>query len=186
MRNFCFEFLQPYADGMSPAFPEGITFLLIADYRDSPYGLYAWRQTDVEAEKYNPPRPANQKLASLIYSAYGYPPALAIARSRIEKHFKEATPDIAEFEAAYTTILETLLAEVATAGYFMAAAQKKEIGYLRPGEWYWLLGVDKSKPVNVFWVSDDYFIYKNPASDFSLTDQQTQALKETASRSRSM
>lgn len=145
---------------------------------NSPYGLYAWEQNDGCNNQYQPHRPTNEKLAYLIYSAYGYPPALAIARSRIGKYFKNDKPEIDQFEERYTLILESLLSEIANAGYFMAAAQEEEIGYLRSGEWYWLLGIDHCEPANAYWVSDDYFIYKNPITDFILSAQQIQTLKQ--------
>jgi len=63
------------------------------------------------------------------------------------------------------------------AGYMLVQARVEEIGYLHVPEWQWVLGLSAKDPNVVRWVSDDYFVYTNPISNFAFSDEQLRILR---------
>ncbi len=63
------------------------------------------------------------------------------------------------------------------AGYMLVQARVEEIGYLHVPEWQWVLGLSATDSNVVRWVSDDYFVYCNPISNFVFTDAQLEILR---------
>lgn len=96
-----------------------------------------------------------------------YPPALALARAELSNcpAGRFATPEA--FMQYYGDALRRHLRQQPHAGFVLAEAVRDEVGYLARGRFYWILGVQSAAQV-VQWVSDDYFVYENPAADFDL------------------
>lgn len=53
-------------------------------------------------------------------------------------------------------------------GYILAEAIHRELGYLYPGTFYWVIGPSRRGRTAVRWVSSDYQIYTNPIRHFRL------------------
>ena len=61
------------------------------------------------------------------------------------------------------------------APYLFVEAIGNEPEYLTRGQFYWVLRYLKGSDA-VKWVSSDYFVYENPASDFALSQDQLATL----------
>jgi len=61
--------------------------------------------------------------------------------------------------------------------YRLAEGAVEDLGYLSKGEFCWVLEY-KPASKSVRWVSNDYFVYENAASDFNLTQQQLDMLSK--------
>jgi|GEM_PF-3091737 len=166
-------------DGFEPAFPEGVSFQLLADLPNEQacWGIYRFT-VDLDRD-WRPEAELEPELANLLASAERYPPALALARADLKTKFRDAIPSQKEFAAALEIALKALFAEQPTAGYLLAESNCCEPGYLSPGQWQWIVAATKSSPQEVWWVSDDFFMYRNRASDFRLTAEQLAALPKT-------
>lgn len=160
--------------GWEPDFPDGVSFLLLADLREAKWGIYEFTLNEGN-ENWRPSEPVSDELARLIWSGKRYPPALALARDELARAFASHRPNKEEFARAYADAILSRLSQQAEAPYFLARALGGDGIDLTPGEWYWILRIQKS-PVAVYWVSDDYFIYQNPLSDFELTNDQVDRL----------
>lgn len=68
-----------------------------------------------------------------------------------------------------------------SAPFVLAERRTREIGYARAGEFYWILRLVPATTGEagdrVEWVSDDFFVYTNPADDFELTPALVRRLK---------
>jgi hypothetical protein len=156
--------------GWEPGFPKRIKFLLLADLRNAKWGIYEYG-SDRNNESWTPSNPVSDELEALICSGKRYPPALAIARAEMNRIFHTYQPDQQEFSEAYAKAIQSRLALQHEAPYFMAKAVSGDGIDLVPGELFWLLRI-KGDPPMASWVSDDFFIYENPISDFELTGNQ--------------
>jgi hypothetical protein len=178
-------------EGFYPAFPEEVSFLLLAESnRSARWALYQCDQVLLEGEGYVR---APQELEQLLASAEEYPPALALARDELKWHPLPEDVTQEEFIAIYSDLIQTFLNSLGSDGFIQAMAVADELGYLTPGELYWILQyhpegfADKVLSSNgdvlsicryhpaegtVSWVSDDYHIYCNPASHFDLSQSQ--------------
>ncbi len=174
--RYCTMELQKGPDGWAPNFPDGVGFLLLGDPGgESTWGLYAYTVNDAHRE-WHPDDPIGPELAALIESARRYAPALALARDKITDLFSARMADRAEFLAAFQAALTAYLRALPDSGYLMAPAVREEVGYLVPGEWYWILGFTSSRQDSVRWVSDDFFVYTNPNNHFDLTEGRLERL----------
>ena len=170
---YCFLNYLPRKDDnkLSPDCPDEVGTLLLADLPGLEWGLF-----DVTAgQGWSPQDPATADLAKLIESAKRYPPALALAREEVGLVFENHRPERAEFGRVYGAALQTHLFKQHEAPYVLAPALKDEVGYLRKGEWYWLLQVAGSPPV-LSWVSHDFHMCNGGINDFDLTGAQLKHL----------
>ncbi len=65
----------------------------------------------------------------------------------------------------------------------LVQAIASEPGYLVPGQFYWALGIATPTPARdekLWWVSDDFYIYTNRASDFRLSRGARSILRSNA------
>ena len=156
------------AGGWRPDFPGKAGFLLLADARRSRSGIY---ECDLPRSRAKGRRiaPLDNVLCALIESGKRYPPALALARNDVTRAFAETAPSRADLRGKYAEALRARLNRQADAPYVLVEAARDEIGYLRRGEWYWVLRLRTAlSGIVASWVSDDYFVYENPVEDFVL------------------
>jgi hypothetical protein len=103
--------------------------------------------------------------------------------------FRKRGPDreatLESFAVAYEKALARHLTRQKEVPFMLAKALREEPGYLRLGQWYWVLAA-KSEPAYVQWVSDDYFVYANSASDFALTREELAKLSTTPAGDRGL
>ena len=164
---------QKDGNGWAPPIPHGIGFLLLAGPGvDPPWGLFTV-EADLPASAHV--RTISDELEHLIRSAERFPPALAIARDLVTAEFDSASPTHEEFSARYVTLLLQQLRDQANAPYLLTKAVGSELGYLIPGEFYWVLRYLRGSSA-VAWVSADYFVYQNPVTDFDLSPEQLERL----------
>ena len=163
-------------DFRKPDLPEGTSYLLLADGRATTWNLYDY-SLDEANEDWRPEHPAGSVLSALISSGMRYPPALALARDEMSRRFRTHEPSVEEFEDAMVESLSRHLSDQFDAGYMLVQARVEEIGYLHVPEWQWVLGLSTKDPSMVRWVSDDYFVYCNPISNFVFSDAQLRALR---------
>jgi len=166
------------AQGWEPDCPDGTSFLLLADAPKSRWGIYEVSSQD-SPDAWTPD-PVGGQLSSLVASAMRFPPAMALARDDMAQLFAARAPERAEFVSAYTTALETRMAEQSTTSFVFARAIRDEAIDLVDGEWYWVLRISRAPPV-AQWVSDDYFVYRTAADNFALTPEQRRTLQDGAS-----
>ncbi len=133
--------------------------------RDSGWALFSVSLTD-DATVDNHICPGAE-LEALLYSGMAYPPALALSRDDLERHFKRENPPRQEFEAYYCKRLYHYLSKQDTCGYLLAQASHDELGYLTKGGFYWLVGYLADRKM-VKWVSGDYHVYTNDAAHFDI------------------
>jgi len=108
-------------------------------------------------------------LYEIIDSGKDYPPALAIAREKIEEESEKHTGNISkqEFLDLYKSILEDLLKNQINQKFFLCKAIQTESGYLYSGGYYWIVGYSTNDE-QILWVSRDYQLYRNHLSYFDV------------------
>jgi hypothetical protein len=105
--------------------------------------------------------------AAAIQAARQYPPALAAAREAVDSA-PARVGDGDSFVALYVCAATEALAGRDSDDWQLASSVRDDLGYLRCGERYWVRPVPDQAGL-VSWVSDDYFVYRNPLSDFDLS-----------------
>ena len=156
-----------------PALPDGTGFLLLAAPGCDPrWGVFA---VDRELQPSDQVRPVPIELQRLLQAAEQYPPAMALARDALSIEFDGEQPTDELFCIRYAACLDEYLTQQGSAPYVFAKAIGDELGYLRRGEFYWVLRYLRGSRT-VAWVSSDYFVYHNPVSDFDLSPDQLDAL----------
>lgn len=158
-------------EGRIPNVPEDTPFILIAgepDYCD--WGLFECDLSDdYEFNEYI--QPISEELDILLYSASSYPPAIAIAREDLEVSLRKMKNVSREdFSDMFQNILKQYLQLQKHSGHFLAEALEDDEDYMIKGAFYWIIGYDQVSD-EVKWVSDDYYIYENPAKSFGLDSQ---------------
>jgi hypothetical protein len=107
----------------------------------------------------------------LLQSAERYPPALALAVADLRRAGDPGWGP-ATISTRLVGALRRHLRAQSRKPFVLAEARASETGYLTRGEFYWILEYLKrstsGRPL-VRWVSDDFNVYVNPASDFKLT-----------------
>lgn len=195
MPHYYAHLLHHPEEGFCPVFPEEASFLLLAEPgRSTRFALYRCDQFLPEGEGYGR---VPEELEKLLMAAEEYPPALALARDELKRRPlpEDVTQEV--FVGIYSDLIQAFLASRESDGFIQAKAIEDELGYLNPGEFYWVLQYDPEGLVNkvlssdgdvlsicryhpaegtVSWVSDDYHIYCNPASHFDLSESQLKAL----------
>ena len=170
---YCFMNCRPLSDGqgVEPDCPAGVKSVLLADLPDLGWGIF-----DVEgSDSWSPDQPVSDKLAALIESGKRYPPALGLAREELGDVFGDQRPSQTELASAYETGLRNHLAQQHEARCTLAQASKDEAGYLKAGEWYWVLEIAGSPAVASF-VSSDFQIYDIDMTCFDFTGEQMKRL----------
>jgi hypothetical protein len=168
---YCFVDWRSTPSGKEPILPEVNGFLLLAEPgRDSSWGLF-----DVDFVEDEPQakgvEPVPEELDALLGSAEGYPPALALARDEIEKKTKAKLHCRDEFARSYSELLRKHMTAQPTSRYVLAEVATGQLGYKHEGEFSWVIGFIPEQNL-VKWVSWDYCVYTDPASDFRLLPKQ--------------
>jgi hypothetical protein len=167
--TFCFARWRRHgADGYEPDLPEGAAFLSLAEPgRSARWGVFAVSgaldDVAIAALSRVPP-----KLDVLLHSGQHYPPALALARDDMNRAFTAKQPTRLKFVAVYSAVIRAHLRRQARAPYRLAQVEVDETGYLAKGEFVWVLRYDPQSR-EVYWVSDDFHVYRNPAKHFRLS-----------------
>jgi hypothetical protein len=164
----------PFGNGSTPALPAGTGFMLLAGPEADPtrWGIF---KCDDEVPLSKHVRAVDDALRKIIWSAERYPPALALARDRCGTLFDGQVPALDEFCEVYRDSLIEHMRQQPRAPYVFAEAVGEEPAYLTRGQFYWVLRHLRGASA-VKWVSADYFVYENPASDFALSEEQLAAL----------
>ncbi len=111
------------------------------------------------------------ELSTLLYAAKGYPPALALTRHKILRILQPKQKiSIEDFLSLYKHVITYYLRLQPLYQFILAETYNKNASHLAPEGFYWVIGYDTVKSI-VNWVSEDYFIYENPISDFILTSE---------------
>jgi len=161
--------------GRAPRLPDNSGFLEVADPgRNASWGLYRVTCADDGPVMAGFER-APIELCRMLRSAGGYPPALALARHAVERRFAGTTPSREEFAAAYAEDLKRRLRAQPQSRYRLAEVLAEEVGYLSPGDFVWVIQY-RPEDRTVLWVSGDFHLYRNAASDFALTDGELSGL----------
>lgn len=171
--------------GREPDLPEDVGFFLLADAGwDTDWGVFrCWFEEAPPSTQRI--RRVPEQLATLIASGESYPPALALARTQVGRHFSGQSPSQRTFAQFYIACLQRHLRAQKDAPYILAEATRQEIGYLESGEFCWVLeyGTNKQGQDVVWWVSDDYHVYTNLAEDFILSDSDKIRLRDGIKKS---
>jgi hypothetical protein len=110
------------------------------------------------------------ELAQLLREGERYPPAIAKARGVLERREEPMTRD--EFKIMLTAELRVQLDNQRNSRYFLARCVAGESGYKGVGSYYWIAGWRVQREhFFVKWVSDDYFFYADPMTDFDVTPE---------------
>ena len=76
-----------------------------------------------------------------------------------------------EFQALLASELRTRLDDQRNSPYFLARCVDGDSGYKGVGSYYWIAGWKQQRNgLVVAWVSDDYFFYADPVTDFDVTE----------------
>jgi len=105
-----------------------------------------------------------------LISGRSYPPALALAR---DVRFHKAAEEWSEAEALekFTNALRTELDNQRERLFFLAKAVEADSVdfYKSPGQYYWIVGYKPSRyGREIAWVSEDFFVYQDPVTDFEV------------------
>jgi hypothetical protein len=168
MDYYCFVEWQDLQTESMPRLPEGTPFLLLAGTPEiSNWALFECDLPD-DFQFDDSIELVEEELEILLYSANFYPPALALAREDLEiacKKLKSISKEI--FTDLFSNILRKHLQLQRFSSHFLAESQIDEEDYLVKGAFYWIIGFDPE--INeVEWVTDNFYIYENPAADFGL------------------
>jgi hypothetical protein len=157
---------MPSGPGFTPALPDGTGFVLLAGPSDGPkWGIFA---CDNEVDLLERAAPVPTDLEEILESGRRYPPALALARDDATQFVDGPGMSRADFVARYAERVVHHLNRQRNAPYLIGEAVVEEPGYLRCGQWYWVLRYLRGTN-EVRWVSDDFQVYQNAASDFRLS-----------------
>lgn len=152
--------------GWRPDLPKNCGFLLLADARGLHWGIYKL-STNQDLSSNPNVVPVSNTLRTLVHSAKMYPPAMALARDYLSRKFANRKPTRMQFERAYASTLRNHLKYQDKARFRLVEAVADEVGYLTRGGFYWAVRYDEATKC-VSWVSDDFFIYRNPVTDFKI------------------
>lgn len=169
----------------TPDFPDHMKqALLLADSARGTWAVWEYLTHD---PAWRPDAPVSADLENMLRSAKRYPPALALARDDVSLFFRERgdghDATLASLATIYEAALQRRLSRQHDMPFLFAKAVHEEPGYLCVDQWYWVLAA-ATKPGYVRWVSDDYFVYANPASNFALTRDDVAKLPTTLRRDR--
>jgi hypothetical protein len=160
---------MPGGPGFTPALPDGTGFVLLTGPSDGPkWGIFA---CDNEVDVLERAERVPTKIAKVLESGRRYPPALALARDDASQFVDGPGMGRADFVARYAERVAHHLDRRCDAPYLVAKAVVEEPGYLRRGQQYWVLRYLRGAN-EVRWVSDDFHVYQNAASDFQLSPDQ--------------
>ena len=166
MDFYCFVEWEEVEEGKVPKLPEEIPFLLLAGTPEiSNWSIFECDLPE-DFEFSDSVEPVPEEIELLLFSARGYPPAIALTRDDVEEFCLERTNiSKEEFSDLFKRILKQHLELQRFNQYFLAEAAVDEEDYLVKEAFYWVVGYDQENN-EVQWVSDDYYLYQNPISDF--------------------
>lgn len=173
--RYCIADYVPMSDGVgfTPALPEGTGFVLLAGPDDGPkWGIFACGNEVDFSERV---QAVSADIEAVLESGRRYPPALALARDEASMFPDGAKIGRVEFASRYAGRVIHHLDRQPAAPYVMAEAVVDEPGYLSRGQRYWVLRSLRGLG-EVRWVSDDFQVYQNAASDFRLSASQLETL----------
>ncbi|ACL05738.1 hypothetical protein Dalk_4053 [Desulfatibacillum aliphaticivorans] len=176
MEKFCFAEYRHAVDGdwEEPDLPGGVELCMSwsPQKMDSRWCL-CLVSYDEDAGIHETTEWADARLSQLLNSARNnYPPALAVSLHNVELEGHASKREYAESLSGH---LEKLLQEQSTHPFILAEALVTDPGYLDKGDFVWVIRY-KPETDKILWVSNDFFIFANPAEHFALTNQQKQAL----------
>jgi hypothetical protein len=155
----------------APALPEGAGYVLLAGPIDTQrWGIFA---CSGPVEFSDHVRPVPSAIEAILDSGRRYPPALALARDEADSFTEGINQE--EYSRRFAERVAHHLQRQAAAVYQLAPAVVDDPGYASKGQYYWVLQY-LSESSEVRWVSDDYQVYRNSASDFHLSEDQLGAL----------
>ncbi len=161
--------------GSGPAVPRGVGYVLLAGPIDTArWGIFMCSDAVEFSERV---RPIPVEVVQILESGRRYPPALALARDNADA--VGALLREPEFVHLYADLVELQLKTQEGKPYVLVKAANDEPGYLISGQYYWVLEYAPGTS-SVRWVSDDYHVYQNPASDFALSDDQLRQLQQSS------
>lgn len=168
MDFYCFVEWKDLGDSKMPALPEDTPFLLLSGDPDiSKWALLECELPD-DFEFTDQVSLVDEELEVLLYSANGYPPALALTRDDFEEFcYERKNLSKEDFSNIFKNILKQHLQLQRYNQFFLAEAKVDEEDYIVKGAYYWIVGFDFESS-EVEWVSDDFYVYQNPCSDFGL------------------
>ena len=152
--------------GWRPDLPKNCGFLLLADVRGLHWGIYQI-SSNQDFSSHPHIRPVPRTLRTLVLSAKMYPPALALARDCLSRKFATRRPTRPQFQRAYATCLRKYLQSQDKFRFPLVEAVADEVPYLSSGGFYWAVRYDRATR-SLFWVSDDYFVYRNNVEHFKI------------------
>ena len=149
--------------GRRPDLPEGLGFCLLAGPHHSDFALFDVSELPSTADT------VDSTLEGLLNSAAVYPPALAIARDRVERH----TLSREEFPNRLCELLREELDAQRSSRAFLACVRGIDNVYTRDGQYYWIVDYRPEYPGReVWWVSRDYFVYQDSIDAFDIERDQ--------------
>jgi hypothetical protein len=164
---------SPDGPGFTPALPEATAFVLLANpHHGARWGIFA---CGAKVEFSEQVQAVPTDIESVLESGRRYPPALALARDEAAMFPDGATIDRVAFAIRYAERVVHHLNRQPDAPYMIAEAVVHERGYLNRGQHYWVLRYLRGEG-EVRWVSDDFQVYQNQASNFRLSADQLEAL----------
>lgn len=164
---------------LTVALPGNVPWQLLAEFSDlSPLAIIA---CDLPEDAPIPDHllPVAPELDVLLRSAAWYPPALALARNQLlSRHCGQVGDDspqsIDGFQRELAELLQSHLDGQSAAPYLLARSVWED-AYQEQGAYYWLVAFDRQKD-EVWWVSEDYFVYQDSLAAFAVTREQVERL----------
>jgi hypothetical protein len=166
---YCFTRWKRSHRGATPDLPSGSSFQVLAEPgRDS-----EWCLVSLSAARRTLPKraePVHPTLGRLLESGRSFPPAIALACAELRRRGNPSWGP-SEMSDFLVRVLRRNLRQQSTSGYVLAEVRRAEIGYSVVGEFVWILGARRERPSGarvVIWVSTDFCIYENAATDFRI------------------
>ncbi len=157
-------------EGLEPDFPDGISCLMAMDPGkcESTWCLCEVFFDDKFDEDSVAFERVYDELELLLDSAKGYPPAIAISFHNANAKWPISK---SEYSQLLIELLKQNLRNQEIDGFILAEAIVEDPVYLCKGEFVWLVGFYPETD-EVLWVSDDYYLYRNPVSNFKIKTEQ--------------
>ena len=162
-----------------PDLPEGPGWLLLAEpCQKATWGLFACPFLEDDGGPLpSTVLPVPDRLAALLESAEGYPPALALARQHLGGR-PIPTPPRSVFADELARLLRIHLGHQHASPFFMAEARVAAPGRRREGAFYWIIGYDPEAQT-IRWVSNTYEIHRDPVEFFDVNEEHLDAIRTT-------
>ncbi len=142
----------------------------------SPPDRYKWALYAVRCSGF---KPSNihvipDSINRLLRYAETYPPALALARSKVARIDLDEEYAGSQFLVSYSYLVLSYLEDRKALPFFKATNRVNEWGYRRKGENYWIVGY-RTGLVN--WVSSDFHVYTDDVTGFEVSEDELRRFK---------